>query len=712
MASDDFTDVPVETDDEQHFHPVDFDFGLSRRQFVQVLGAGLLIAATADRSPAQQRRRGGGRGNVAPVPLAARLHIGEDGLVTVMTGKVECGQGARAQISQAAAEELRVPVERVRLIMADTSLVPDDGITAGSRTTPSTLPAIRQACATARGLLTDFAARSWNVAPVDVQFRDGVAVAGERTLGYADLAKAGHAAEAFRQAAPPDVRVTPVEQWQVLGTPTPRPNRRDLVTGAHAYPSDVIRPDMLYGKVLRPPSYGAKLTSIDLAPAKAMEGVVVVQDGSFVAVAAPSTWLAKRAILELEKSAQWETSPQPSSADLYDHLRKHAENRDPAKPRQAPGKPLKATYHVAYVQHAPLEPRAAVAEWEEGRLTVWTGTQNPFGVRRELANALRIGEQDVRVIVPDFGGGFGGKHTGETAVEAARLALAAKRPVAVRWTRAEEFTWAYFRPAAVIDVEATLDGQKLTSWRFLNINSGRPGIETPYVVPSPQTDYVPSKPPLRHGSYRALAATANNFAREVFMDELAEAAGMDPLALRLANLDEPRMKAVLELAAKEFGWSDARGRPARREPGVGAGIACGTEKGSFTAACAEVQVDRSAGTIQVLRYCQAFECGKITSPRNLRQQVEGCIVMGLGPALREVIAFEGGKIANASFWKYEVPRLRDLPALNIHLLDYPDLPPVGAGETPIIVVAPAIANAVYHACGVRLREMPLRLPAG
>jgi isoquinoline 1-oxidoreductase len=469
---------------------------------------------------------------------------------------------------------------------------------------------------------------------------------------------------------------------------------------------------MLYGKILRPPSYGAKLTGIDLAPAKAMEGVAAVEDGAFVGVAAPTSFLAKKALEAAAMTAKWEPAPHPSGAQLYEHLRQHARGGVPKNPFTdevaKAAKSLRQTYHVAYVQHAPMEPRAAVAEWEDGKLTVWTATQNPFSVRGELARAFRIPEEQVRVIVPDFGGGFGGKHTGECAVEAARLAQAAKKPVSLRWTREEEFTWAYFRPAGVIDAEASLDATgRLTSWHFVNINSGQSAVETPYRVGQKRSQYVQSEPPLRHGSYRALASTANVFARESFMDELAHAAGRDPLAFRLAHLDEPRLKAVLEEAAGKFDWPS---RVKKKDPNVGVGLACGTEKASFVAACAEVAVDRQQGTITVKRVCQAYECGAITSPDNLRSQVVGAIVMGLGPALGEEIRFEGGKVLNPRFSEYPVPRFADLPQIDVHLLDRQDLPSVGAGETPLIAVAPAIANAVFHATGLRIRQMPIRLP--
>jgi isoquinoline 1-oxidoreductase len=315
----------------------------------------------------------------------------------------------------------------------------------------------------------------------------------------------------------------------------------------------------------------------------------------------------------------------------------------------------------------------------------------------------------VQVVVPDFGAGFGGKHSGETAIEAARLAQAAGKPVSLRWTREEEFTWAYFRPAGVIKVEAGVDEKgTLTSWYFININSGNSAVETPYRTPKHNSRYIQSKPPLRHGSYRALASTANNFARESAMDELAAAAGIDPLEFRLAHLDQKssRLRTVLETAAKEFNWSE---RVKKKTPNLGIGLACGTEKGSYVAACAEVEIDPDTKAIKVRHVCQAFECGAILNPDNLLKQVQGAIVMGLGPALREEMRFDKGEMLNASFGKYKVPRFDDVPELDIHLVNRPDLPSSGAGETPIITIAPAIANAVFHATGKRLRSMPMSL---
>jgi len=684
-------------------------FSLDRRGFLQTLGAGVLITVAADGASAQ-RRGGGGRG---PAPIAARIHLGEDGSLTVLTGKVELGQGARTEVALAAAEELRIAADQLRVILADTDLVPDDGVTAGSRTTPGTIPAVRRGAAAARDVLVELAARQWQVDASTLAVTNGAVVHGptKRRLTYAELAGTGSLDEALGRSIPDGVELTPVAEWKVLGVSTPRANARDLVTGTHQFPSDISRPGMLYGKVLRPPSFGATLASVDLAEAQALPGVTVVRDGDFLGCVAPTAFAASAALAAVAKSATWKTVPQPSSDELWEYLREHAsggrsgDGKEVRAALSSAVKSLSAEYHTAYLQHAPMEPGVGVAEWADGRLTVWVSTRGPFPVRARLAQTFGVSADQVRVIVPDSGGGFGMKSGDDVALEAAHLAKAVGRPVRVQWTRREEFTWAHFRPAALIEVRGGLDATgALVAWDFVNTNSGGSAVDTPYRVSRKRCEYRPSNSPLRQAPYRALAATANNFARESFMDELAVAAGADPLAFRLAHLDNPRLRAVLEAAAARFDWTRLK---AAAKPNVGVGLSCGTAQGSYVAACAEVAVDRERGTIDVRHVCEVFECGAILNPSNLRSQVTGCILMGLGAVLREEIRFKDGRILNPRFSQYEVARFEDVPELDIHLLNRPDLDSVGAGETPIIALAPAVGNAVFHATGVRIRSLPM-----
>lgn len=694
-----------------------YQFEVNRRQFVQVLGTGILISLAGPSIYAQ--RSNGSRKSEG----AERLHIGADGVITLMTSKVEVGQGSRTQITQAAAEELGVPVSRIRLVMADSALVPNDGGTAGSRTTPSTIPTIRKACAAARELLLESAAAEFNQAKSGLTFREGRVFnpVSEKQFGYVDLAKKSDLQENLTRRSRSEVRMRKVSTWKVMGTSVAKIGADAIVTGRHLYPSDINRPGMLYGKVLRAPSYGAKLTSIDLSAAESIQGVTAVRDSDFVGFAAPTSSKAQDALLVASSTAVWETSSQPSSDDLYEHLRTHQStgrsrsrrSRGGTKGSVAEGlkeadKVFRASFHIAYIQHAPMEPRTAVAEWKDGAVTVWTGTQQPSRVQGELSAAFSIPSDKVRVIVPDTGGGFGGKHTGEAAVEAARLALAAKRPVSLRWTREEEFTWAYFRPAGVIDVTGGIarDGS-IVAWEHINLNSGGSAVGTPYDIPNTRTESKSCDSPLREGSYRALASAANVFARESFMDELSSASGMDALAFRLRQLPNGRLRDVLEAAAKRFDW------PARRQRTKGSsthgiGLACGTEKGSYAAACVEVEVDAETGVYKVLEIVQAYECGAIQNPLNLQKQVEGCIMQGLGGALTEEIRFKNGRITNPRFSSYRVPRFKDVPTIDIVLVNRPDLTSVGGSETPIIAVAPAIANALAAASGVRIRSLPIR----
>lgn len=686
-----------------------YTFSLSRRAFVQVVGAGLLITSAGGISFAQRR-------SAQNAPGVSRFHVDADGLVTVYTGKVEVGQGARTQIGQAAAEELHVPLEQVKLVMGDTDMVPDDGGTYGSQTTPRTIPTVRNAAAAARELLIELACNHWGAKPDGAEIEDGVIThSSGKTMALAELVAAiADVNNALSQAEPGDEKLTPPDAWKTLGQPVIKTDARAIATGEHRYPSDIKRPGMVYGKILRPPSYGAKLISVDLDSVNAVDGANAFRDGDFAGVTANTSFLAQQALDKLAATAEWETAPHPSSAELFTYLKANTrEGSGRSGPREETEgdvgaafekakQVLNASYGISYIQHAPLEPRAAVAEWADGKLTVWTGTQVPFGVREELAEAFSISEEKVRVMQPDCGGGFGGKHRGDAAVEAARLAKFADKPVAVFWTREEEFTWAYFRPAGVIDIAAAIDeGGAVTGWDYTNYNSGGAGIGCPYTFPNKRIRFQPCESPLREGSYRALAAPANNFAREAFVDRIAAATGLDPLSFRLKYLAEPRLKDVLNAATQAFGWSDRSGDSAF-------GLACGTEKGSYVATCAEVAVDSEAKKINVKRVCVAFECGAIQNPKNLRAQVEGCIVMGLGGALSEVMEFQDGKILNGRFKEYEVPRFKDVPPIEVVLLNRPDLPSVGAGETPIIAIAPAIANAMFAATGKPPEVLPLR----
>ena len=422
------------------------------------------------------------------------------------------------------------------------------------------------------------------------------------------------------------------------------------------------------------------------------------------------------------KSAPAAAPQQPSNSDLFDYLQEHPVTQPAATPEvrgdveqglQAAAHKLEATYTVAYIAHVPLEPRSAVAEWSNGKLTVWTGTQRPFGVRSELAKAFGIREDLVRVIVPDTGSAYGGKHTGEAAVEAARLAKAAGKPVKLIWSRQEEFTWGYFRPAGVIEIRSGVSRDGLiTAWEFQNYNSGSAGMETPYDIANRSAQFHATESPLRQGSYRGSAATANHFARESHMDDLAAMLATDPLEFRMKNLKNDRLRAVLETAAQKFGWANSKSGPDH-----GIGLACGVENGGYVATCAEAsivppeflgaEVTPGPPTVKIERVVTAFECGAIMNPEHLKSQIEGALMMGIGGALFEAIEFANGRILNSRLSKYRVPRFSDLPVMETVLVDRKDLPSAGAGGTPIVAVAPAVGNAIFHATGTRIRSLPM-----
>lgn len=687
-----------------------YNFNFNRRQFLKAFSGGIalivpmsnIVAHTLQQDQGESGRRSNER---IPDDIGAWIHIDEKGTVSVFTGKVEIGQNIRTSLTQAVAEELHVPVDTVRVVMADTDLTPFDMGTFGSMTTPRMAPQLRKAAAAARETLIALAAEQWKVEPASVRIVNARFVNHDtsKSLTLAEVAKG----QKLVKTIPADVATTPAKEWTVAGTSVPKVDGRDFVTGKHQYTPDLQREGMVYGRIVRPSALEAKLVSSDTKAAEAMPGVKVVQDGDFIGVTAPDRETAIRA--ERAIAVHWQAPGQPGNEELFDYLKKNATASRGSRPvgsivngMAAADKKLSQTYTVAYIAHAPLEPRAAIAEWKDDKLTVWTGTQRPFGVRSELAEAFHIPEEKIRVITPDMGSGYGGKHTGEAAIEAARLARATGKPVKLVWSREEEFNWAYFRPAGVIEVNSGVrhDGT-VTAWEFHNYNSGGSGIQVKYDFPNQDIQFHNSKSPLRQGSYRGLAATANHFAREVHMDELAQLVKMDPVEFRLKNIKDERLKAVLEAAANKFGWSQ------KKTEGRGRGIACGFEKGSYIATAAEVSVDAKTGSVKIERVVESFECGAIVNPRHLNNQVEGAIVQAIGGALFENIQFKNGQILNGKFSKYRLPRFSDMPVIEVVLVDRKDLPSAGAGETPIVGLAPAVSNAIFDLTGKRIRSMPL-----
>jgi nicotinate dehydrogenase subunit B len=640
---------------------------LNRRELLARLGGGVLFLLVGE--AAGQRL------------LAGRLHFSEDGLVTLLTGKVEIGQGCRTLLTQCVAEELQVDPAKVRVVMGDTALAPDDGGTYGSLTTPLTVPVVRQAAAAAREML--------------------------RTMTPE---------EAMRREIPVEVDLTPPERWRVLGTPLQNVNARAVVTGGLKYSSDIRLPGMLAGKVIRADAYRADLVSYDASAAERLPGVQIVREGNFLGVIAPNDSAARKGATLVR--AEWRAAPLIEPPELYAYFKKTAvapvanwktryppllEKGSVEEGLKAAAKRHQATYTLRNIAHVPMEPRAAVAAWSDEGLTVHCGTQVPFVLRKQLAGAFGIPEEQVRVIVSDTGTGFGGKHGPEVMLEAARLAKAAGKPVRVAWSREEEFVCSYCRPAGLIEVRSGVDETgRIVAWDFHNYNSGAASLAAPYAIPNYWCGYHRAESPLRQGAYRSLAAVANAFARETYVEELAALAEQDPVAFRLRNLEEARMREVVERAAERFGWGARRGAM---------GMACNLEKDGRLALFVEVEVNRE--TVNVRRMVGAFDFGAVLNPENLRSQVTGALIMGIGGALFEELRYDRRRVLNNRLRQYRVPRFSDVPEIEVILLDRREITPAGAGESPITVVAPAINAALFAATGKRLRELPLEkgLPA-
>jgi isoquinoline 1-oxidoreductase len=600
------------------------------------------------------------------------------------------------------------------MVMGDTDLTPWDMGTFGSRTTPTMGPQLRTMAAAARQMLLEVAAERWHVAPDGLSAAEGKVTDPEnsRSLAYGELTRGEKLVKTVSSAE----SLTAATQWKIAGVSVPKAEGRDFVTGKHKYPSDISWPEMMFGAVLRPDGFNATLVSLDTGAAEKLPGVKVVRDGDFIGLVAPDAFTAQHALSTIQ--ARWDVPAQPSNQGLFAYLKDNPESGRDDGPEHVSGSvaqamaaadlKLEEQYTVAYIAHAPLEPRAAVAEWMDGKLTVWTGTQRPFGVRDELMQAFHLPSAQVRVIQPDMGSGYGGKHTGEAAIEAARLAKAAGKPVKVVWTRSEEFTWAYLRPAGLIEIKAGArrDGT-LVAWEHHNYNSGPAAIGTPYNVANQLIQYHAAKSPLRQGSYRGLASTANHFARESHMDGMAHVVGMDPLEFRLKNLTDSRLQAVFQAAAAKFAWGRLKSTPER-----GFGIAGGVDKGGYVATCAEVEIDPATKRVRIRRVVQAWECGAIVNPDGLRNQLTGAIVQGIGGALFERILFANGRILNPHFAQYRVPRFSDTPQIEIVLVDRKDLPSAGAGETGLVGLAPAVGNAIFAASRIRLPKMPMAPQSG
>jgi nicotinate dehydrogenase subunit B len=679
--------------------------------------------------------------------LDAWIRVDANG-ITVFTGKSELGQGIKTALLQVAAEELRVEPNKIAFITADTARTPNEGYTSGSQSMQDSATAIRHAAAQARELMIAAAVARLGVPAEQLTVADGsVSTADGRRADYRELASG----DFLHVEAQPQSKLTPASAYRWIGKPMARVDIPAKVTGASAYVQDLRLPGMVHARVVRPPSYAARLTSLDTATVERMPGVLkVVRDGQFLAVAAEREFQAVRAMDALALASQWEEKKSlPAANALYDWVRSVASKEyviaAVGNGAETGVRKLEAVYHRPYQLHASIGPSCAVALAEAETLTVWTHAQGAYPLRAALAQMLQLAPDKVRCIHMEGSGCYGHNGADDAAADAALVAIALPgRPVRVQWMRDQEHAWEPFGAAMVTRVHAGLDNRgNVVDWQYevwSNPHSTRPGgagnlmpawhLQRPFSQPTPEPipqptgggdrnaiplykfgnmrvvhHFIPDMP-LRVSALRGLGAYMNVFSLESFMDELALAAGADPIEYRLRYLQDARARAVVQLAAEKFGWEAAR-KPPR---GLGRGFAFAKYKnlGAYTAVAVELEVERETGRIRLRRCVAADDSGEIVNPDGVRNQIEGGIVQSASWTLREAVAFDETRIRSRDWSTYPILRFTDLPdKVEVHLIDQPRQPFLGTGESAQGPTAAAIANAVASATGARIRELPL-----
>jgi CO/xanthine dehydrogenase Mo-binding subunit len=643
-----------------------------------------------------------------PERLEQRIRVERDGSVIALSGKIDFGQGLRTAFAQIVADELDVPIERVHVVLGDTDQVPFDFGTFGSHSVAQETPLLRKAAAFARRQLMGRASAKLGLPEEKLDTAAGEVVGGGKRVPYGELLDS----EPLSGVIPDSVALMPETRRKYSGRSIPHVEARDIVTGRATFVADMRLPGMARGAMVRPPTRGAKLRSLDDTAAKAMPGVLgVVRQGDVVGVVAERDEQARAAAAAVE--ADWHAIPAEgptaevpmrSDADVEEKLR-------------AASVRLAQTYVLPPIASAPIGPSAAVADVRGYGATMYVGTHRPFGVRDQIAKTLGLPEKKVRVLPQITSGTYGRNSAADAAIEAAILSKGAGRPVLLQWTREEEFAWSPSRPEAVLEISAGLgaDG-RIVAWRYdehtnvhtaagldpqvLGVTSGRNAIPPYTGFPAKVTLHIePTR--LRTANFRSLAAAENVFAIESFMDELAVLSEQDPVAFRLRHITDERFRRVVEGVAEKSNWTQ---RPGNRR---GRGIACTVYHGTYVAQVAEVEVSLS-GAVRLIRVWCVVDPGQTMNPMGVRNQIEGGIQQSASWTLKEELLHRDGRVMNTGWDTYAIATFRDAPeSIEVFVEGDESEPPTGVGEPGAVPTAAAIANAVYAASGARLRSVPL-----
>lgn len=693
---------------------------MDRREFfkrIGILGGGIIVYCHLGEniSPAAQMP---GFGN-ASVDYNAFLRIGTDERVTCFIGKVDMGQGTITSFPQIVAEELDVAYGAVDMIMGDTDLCPYDFGTVGSTSIRMVGPQVRNAACEARGVLKELAEDYLKCPADNLQTKNGLVfdkTNPDKKVTYGALTK-GKIIERHLKDLPP---LKSPSEFAFIGKPYFHQDAYDKVTGKAKFAGDIRLPGMLYAGILRPPAHGARLIKADMSEAKKIIGVQVVKDNDLIAVLHERPDEAGKALNKIKVHYDIHETGLNNN-NIYDHLLKvpvepsilnHA--GDISKGSSLAKEIFEETYRGPYVAHAPMESHTAVAHMENGKVTVWSSTQAPFPLQESIAETLGLDKEKVRVITPFVGGGFGGKgsppDTNIESVEAARLAVLTGKPIQVAMTRAEEFFYDTFRPAAVVRIKSGLDGSgNIVFWDYDVYMAGDRCAEILYNVPNHLVKVrggwmnpPEGAHPFNVGAWRAPGSPNNIHAKELHMNIMAEKAGIDPLEFRLKHLKDERMAGVLRAVADKFGYT-----PSKLPSGRGYGMSCAIDANTYVAHMAEVEVDKASGMIEVKRIVCGYDMGLCVNPQGTRLQMEGACFMGMGYALTEEVRFNNGEILDRNFDTYNIPRFSWLPKIETVIVENMDKPPQGGGEPGVVGIGAIIANGVHDATGARLFDMPM-----